>query len=65
MECNRGMLVKFAKPVGKEDSRIAKQKMGRSANVVEVCNNGYVRVTFFGDAKGLNYLIHPESLQAA
>lgn len=59
----RGQIVSMKTPVSLEDKRIAAMKMGRSAAFIEYTKpHGFARVTFYGDAKGLTYLVHPESL---
>jgi predicted metallo-beta-lactamase superfamily hydrolase len=58
----KGYLVKFGKPVGESDSIVHSEKGDRIGHVLEMTWQGYARVFFYGDAKGLQYLVHPESL---
>ena len=58
----KGMHVVMQNPVGSEDKRIAEMKCGRIGVILEITDTGYARVAFYGDGKGVNYLIHPESL---
>lgn len=59
----RGSIVQMGNPVGPQDAEIAKMKMGRCATFIEYTRpHLYARIAFYGDAKGLDYLVHPESL---
>ena len=59
-----GTVVKLTNPQGVEDKTIATAKGDRCAVYFETTlPHGYARIAFYGDAKGLTYLVHPESLE--
>ena len=62
-----GDMVTFGEPAGEMDKNIAAMKCGRMAAFIGYTDPYitpylYARVSFHGDAKGLEYLVHPESL---
>lgn len=59
----RGDVVKFGRPIGQADKEMFGVKGDRCAVVLErTAPHGYLRIEFYGDAKGHSCLVHPESL---
>lgn len=61
----RGQTLITRVPVGAEDERICNMHVGQCAVFIEYTGpHGFARIAWYGDRKGLTYLMHPESLQS-